>query len=74
MKDYDEVEILAKGIFYNKKTKLCIFEIKQNDIEWYNVHIDDIEGKFYIGCLARLYKYDTGVIKAVITKPDKEKN
>jgi hypothetical protein len=68
MKDYDEKEIIAKGIFYNKKTKLCIFECSQNDIEWYNVHIDDVKGKFYIGCHAKLYKHDTGIIKAIIEK------
>ena len=73
MKDFDETNALAKGIMFNKKTGLCIFETNQNEIKWYNVHIDNIEGKFYKGCLARLYEFDDGVLKAVIEKPDKKK-
>ena len=64
---------LAKGIFYNKKTKLCIFEINNDKIKWYNLHIDKIEGKFYQGCSAKLYKYDEEILKAEIIEPGKKK-
>ena len=72
MKNVNEIKPLAKGIMYNRKTDLCIFEINKGKIEWYNVHIDNIEGKFYKGCSARLYEYEDGLIKAVIENPDKK--
>ena len=72
MNDFDKINTLAKGILYNKKTGLCIFETNENEIKWYNVHIDDIEGKFYRGCLAKLYEYDDGIFKAIIEKNDKK--
>ena len=64
---------LTKGIFYNKKTDLCIFETHQDELKWFNVHIDNIEGKFYQGCPAKLYQYDDEILKAVILESDKKK-
>lgn len=60
---------IAKGIFYNKKTGLCIFETNFERIKWYNVHIDNIEGKFYQGCPAKLYQHDNEILKAIILEP-----
>ena len=75
MKNLNE-PVSAKGIFYNKKTKLCIFETNQGETKWYNVHINNIEGKFYQGCPAMLYQYDDDneIIKAIILEPDNKKN
>ena len=73
MNNYNEINTIVKGIYYNKKTKLCIFEINQGELKWYNVHIDKIEGKFYQGCSALLYKYDDEILKAVIFEPEDKK-
>ena len=65
MKDFNKI-VFAKGIFYNKKTSLCIFETNQEKIKWYNVHIDNIAGEFYKNCSAKLYMYNDIILKAVI--------
>ena len=61
----------AKGILYNKKTGLCIFEIQQNELKWINIHIDNIEGKFYQGCKAKIDQYNDGLFRVVILDPKK---
>jgi hypothetical protein len=71
MKDLNET-VLAKGIYYNKKTDLCIFEVNEGELKWFNVHLDNIEGKFYQGCPAILYKEDE-VLKADILNSEKKK-
>lgn len=72
MTGFNEISLLAKGIYYNKKTKLCIFEINQGELKWFNVHVDNIKGKFYRGCPAKLYQ-DNEILKAVIIEPDDKK-
>ena len=62
--------VLAKGIMHDKETGLCVFEIYQDDLKWFNIHIDNIEGKFYLGCKAKLDKYNDGLLKVVILEPD----
>ena len=69
----DNNTALAKGIFYNKKTGLCIFETNHDKIKWFNVHTDNIEGKFFQGCRAKLYQNGDDILKAVIVDTKKKK-
>ena len=68
MKDLVE-SVFAKGIIHDRKTGLCVFEIYQDELKWFNIHIDNIEGKFHQGCKAKPDKYNDGLLKLVILEP-----
>ena len=71
MRDLVE-SIIAKGVVHNQETGLCVFEFHQGELKWFNIHIDNIEGKFYQGCKAKLDKYDDGLLKIAILESDKK--
>ena len=71
MEDFGKI-VLEKGIMYKKKSGLCLFEINQEKIELYNVHIDKIEGKFYKNCSTKLYLYNDIILKVVIIETQRK--
>lgn len=48
------------------------FETNQGKLKWFNIHLDNIEGKLYNDCSAKLYQQNE-ILKAVIIEPDDKK-